>query len=290
MDFKHNLAELSREMMVDAGVKVSEDWDDYYTCVKYLELHHRWFDSSVPYIVLFSKELQEKLPCLSKNELAALQDIIYRLKNCLPIMPYMSKDIYNPKTKKSDFLLKNWNIYHLHLEKRSIVKRFTNPNLLFFQCEGQAVHMIDIKPHPTGAKWFDRELFEIIDDNWPWLLRYYPGAISGGPTDDSKVHNALKNQFCLVSFRGRALVPTNLGVASSGDSNLAVRNVDNLLNKLKACEAMLKKEEEEIRQEINRSMSIIVTDPLDYTLIVENGFFVAYEKHSNAKIRLFKAE
>lgn len=290
MDFEHDLAELSREMMADAGIKVSKDWDDCYACIKYLELCQRWFDPSIPYIVLFSKELQEKLSCLSKNELASLQDIVYRLKNCLPITQYMSKDIYNPKIKKSDFLLKNWNIYHLHLEKRIVGKKFTNPNLLFFQCEGQAVHMIDIKPHPTGAKWFDRKIFEIIDDNWPWLLRYYPGTISGGPTDDSEIHNALKREFCLISFRGRALVPTNLGVASSGDSNLAVRHAYDIINRLQAWETELKKREKKIRKKIYKSTSIMITEPLDYTLIVENGFFVAYEKHSNVKIRLFKAE
>ena len=59
MNFEHDLAEISRELMRDAGINVSPEWDDCYACIKYLELHHRWFDSSIPYKVVYSKELQK---------------------------------------------------------------------------------------------------------------------------------------------------------------------------------------------------------------------------------------
>lgn len=290
MNFEHDLAKFAREMMVDAGVKVSENWDDCYTCIKYLELCHRWFDSSVPYIVVFSKELQRKIPLLTKNERLALQDIIHRMKNCLSITLYMSKDIKETEIKKSDFFLKNWNIYHLHLEKRIVKKRFSNNNLLFFQPKGQVVHMIDIKKHPKGAAWFDRELIEIVYNNWPWLLHYIPNSKVIGAIEDSKVHNELKQTVVLIPFKNGTLFPTNLGVASSGDSGLAVRGAYDILNRLKQCEICLNDEEEKIRKEIYESTSIQVNEQLDYTLIIEEGFFVAYEKHTNSKIKLFEAK
>lgn len=57
MDFKHDLAEISRQELHKEGIKVPKEWDDYRICMKYLELHHRWFDSSVAYISVFSREL-----------------------------------------------------------------------------------------------------------------------------------------------------------------------------------------------------------------------------------------
>lgn len=136
MDFQHDLAEILRELMRNAGITVLSEWDDCYACIKYLELHHRWFDSSTPYEVVCSKELLKKIPVLSADEQTAIRDIIHCLKYCITITPYMSKGLKNTDIRKSDFLLKNWDIYHVHLEKAIPGKSFTNSNLLFFQRKG----------------------------------------------------------------------------------------------------------------------------------------------------------
>lgn len=290
VDFQHDLAEISRELMRNAKVTISSEWDDCYSCIKYLELHHRWFDSSIPYGVVCSQELLKKLSIFSKADQQAVRDIIHRFKNCIAITPYMSKGIKNTEIKKSDFLLKNWNIYHLHLEKAIRGKPFTNPNLLFFQRKGQMIHLIDIRKHPKGSEWFIRELLEIIYDNWPWLLHYLPGYTPTESIEDCDVHDALKHMVVPIPFRNGMLMPTTSGVASSGDSNLAVKQAYSILNRLQRCEIELEKNEENIRKGIFESMAVQVTEPLDYTLIVEAGFFVAYETHSNAKIRLFETE
>lgn len=287
MDFQHDFAEISKDLMKEAGVEISAEWDDCYTCIKYLELHHRWFDSTTPYCVVCSDELQEKIPMLSYAEQQAIQDIIYRLKNCITIGPYMSKGIKETEIKKSDFFLKNWDIYHLHLEKAVLGKRFSNPNLLFFQQKGQVVHLIDVKEHPRGAAWFVRDLLNTVYNNWPWLLQYFDGCTPIEPVEDSDVHDALKTMVVAIPFRGGMLMPTTLGVASSGDSGLAVKHAYSILNRLQLWESDLKNGEEEIRESIFKTMGIQIDEPLDYTLIVEDGYFVAYEVHSNAKIKLF---
>lgn len=289
MDFRHDLAVMATGFLNQAGIKVPEEWDDYHICMKYLEIHQRWFDSSVPYDVLYSKELIAKMPTLTLSEQQAIQEIDRRLKNCEPLTPYMSRDIRKVSVKKSDFLLKNWNIYHLHLERSDQGETYKSSNLLFFQPKGSTVHFIDVKPHPKGAGWFDRELLEIVFDNWPNLLNYMQDLKPVGTVSDDKMHELLKRTVAIIEFRGGALFPTNLGVASSGDSNLAVREAGRLFNHLKLFEIELAKREDEIRQEILDSMQIDIKDTLDYDLIVEEGYFVAYEKHSLAKIRLFPA-
>ena len=116
MNFKHDLAEISRKELNKAGIVVPSEWDDYTVCMKHLDIHHRFFDSSVSYMVAYSKELKKKLPTLTSKEQYAIKDVEERLKTQKSIVPYMSKQIRAISVSKSDFLLKNWNIYHLHLE------------------------------------------------------------------------------------------------------------------------------------------------------------------------------
>ena len=284
MDFKHDLAEISRQELHKEGIIVPKEWDDYRICMKYLELHHRWFDSSVAYISVFSRELWEKLSLLTSEEQAAIRDIVNRLKTCQPLTPYMSRDIHAISVKKSDFLLKNWNIYHLHLEKTT--KRYTNSNLLFFQPQGQVVHFIDVRPHPKGAEWFDRGLFDIIYDNWPHLLIYQPGIRPTLPVPDESVHEFLKAAITLIPFREGSLFPTNMGVVASGDSGLAARTAGKIFNRLTECQLDLTERKAEIRKLI-RKKGIKPPAELDYELIIENGFFVAYERQTYVKIRMF---
>ena len=243
MDFQHDLAEIARCLMQKSGILVDKEWDDCYCCIKYLELLHRWFDSSVPYKVVYSKVLWEKLSKLTAYELSALQDIIYRLESCISITLYMSKDIKKTAIQKSDFLLKNWDIYHLHLEKQIPKKRFTNPNLLFFQTKGQVVHLIDIRKHPKGSEWFIKDLLEIVYENWPWLLNCFPGCTPTHKIEDCHVHNTLKSMVVGIPFKNGMLMPTTLGVAGSGDSGTAVRTVYNILNRLRLCETELRQNE-----------------------------------------------
>ena len=284
MNFHHDLAEISKKELHKEGIGVPKEWNDYQVCMKYLEIHHRWFNSSVPYISVFSRELWEKLPLLAREEQAAIRDIVNRLKACQPITPYMSRDIHAISVKKSDFLLKNWNIYHLHLEKTP--ERYTNPNLLFFQPQGQVVHFIDVRPHPKGAAWFDRGLFDIIYDNWPHLLIYRPDIRSTLPVPDEGVHELLKEAVSFIPFREGSLFPTNMGVVASGDSALAARTAGKIFNRLAAWQQELSARKDEVRKLIRRE-GMNPPPELDYELIVEKGFFVAYERQTHAKIKMF---
>ena len=84
------------------------------------------------------------------------------------------------------------------------------------------------------------------------------------------------------------MIPTTLGVETSGDSSREVIQSNRILNRLKLCERELNENEETIRKMIQDSIGIQISAPLDYKLIVENGYFIAFEMYSNIKIRLFE--
>ena len=290
MNFHQDLARIAYEELMQAGIAVPASWDDYHICLNYMEISHRWFDSSISYAVVYSKELLQKFPLLSTDEREAIKDIEYCLRNCKPITPYMSRLITDTSIKKSDFLLKNWDIYHLHLEKLiPPIAKFTKENLLFFQAKGCVVHFIDVKKHPTASGWFDRGLLEIIYNNWPHLLRYLYGMKPTADIPDNEVHSAFKHMVGIIDFHGGSLFPTNMGVTTSGNSSRAVQETDRLFNRLALAEKDLLESEDEIKDEIFASMGKRCEN-LDYELITENGYFVAYETTTNAKIRLFPIE
>lgn len=167
----------------------------------YLDIHHRFFDSSVSYTVAYSKELEKKLSTLTSKEQEAIKDIAERLKTRKSIVPYMSKQIRAISVKNSDFLLKNWNIYHLHLEKDSEGR--SNGNLLFFNRKGALPTLLMCVPIP-------REVHGLIEsylilymtyDNWPFLLNFRPDMKPTVSIPDEKVHDALKKMVLALPFK-----------------------------------------------------------------------------------------
>lgn len=288
MNFKNDLAGIASTQLAQEGISIPSDWNADDVCINFFELTHRWFDSSIPYKVVYSQELLSKIPELTNEEKSALKDIEERLASCKSITQYMSRGIKETDIKKSDFLLKNWNIYHLHLEKFSPpVVRYTKPNLLFFQPKGQVIHFIDVLPHPRGADWFKRELLETIYKNWPNLLRYLNGVKPTQEIPDDQIHNLTKQVVTIIDFHGGALIPSNYGVMCSGHSYLAVDKAHKIFNKLIVCEQELTKKEGEIKQAILKSTGTSINEALDYKLIIESEWFMAQETHTLETVKLF---
>ena len=290
MDFKKDLANISKKILKQKGIIVSNEWDDYHIVMNFLEIQRRWlFDFKVPCEIKVSEQLSGKISNLTPLELQSYNDIVNRMKSGQTLEPYMSRLIYNTKIDKSDFLLKNWNIYHLHLEKVGKNNKFEgkSSNLLFFQPKSNVLHLIDIKPHPRGCSWFDRELLEIIFDNWEYLLRYEKGMKPTISVSDKEIHEGLKSTVMIIDFHDGMLFPTNLGVASSGDSSWAVQFANRIFNRLRIAEEELRGNEEKIKLGIFNQTYTYPKHRLDYVLKIVNDDFYAYEYRLKKEVFLF---
>lgn len=287
MNFKHDLAKIAQHELQQAGIVLPQGLNDYQICIRYLDLKLRSLDTNERYHIVYSKEYCRTIHTLTMDEQRSIHDIEYKLMNGLDITCYMSKGIKKVAIRDSDFLLKNWGIYHLHLEKANPNKAYSNPNLLFFIRWRSVIHFIDVRIHPKGQEWFVRDMITTIYRNWPWLLNYFDGYKPIYTIPDNQVHNALKHMMSGIPFENGMLMPT-YGVMSSGDGGLAAKYVMKLFNSLSQSELNLVNEEESIKKGIASTTGINVSDSLDYELITEDGYFVAYENQSFAKIRLFK--
>lgn len=285
MNFEHDLTAILTESFHRAGIKIPKEWDDDDIRIKYFEFNQRRCPVEAPCNVLYSEELLRKRSILPKREKTALLDIETRLKHGQPVTRYLSRDWKTISTKKSDFLLKNWNINHLHLERTDLPGKLSNPYLLFFTVKGRVVYMIDIRKHPKGSNWFDRELLEIIFNNWPKLLNWIPGAEPTQDVPDQAVHELTKQIVTCIPFHGGILIP--FGVSSAGTSVQAAWCSNYIHNNFAIWEKSLSTQEEKIRNAILKQTGLFVPNP-DYRFIFENGFFVAQEILSNVKIRMFR--
>lgn len=68
MNFRHDFAEMAREEFRNLGMSVPKEWDDYEICIKLFQVLQRHINSNIPYYVLYSKELLQKLPYLPRAE------------------------------------------------------------------------------------------------------------------------------------------------------------------------------------------------------------------------------
>ena len=289
MNFKHDIAMMAKQTLLDNGIAVDNNWDDHTLCINYFDVVNRWFVNKNKCKVVYSKELLEKLPTLTQEERDAIRDIEYKLNNGISLTSYMSKSIWNSYIRKSDVLLKNWNIYHLHLEQLDLLKRYyTKPNLLFFQPKGNMIHFIDVIPHPRGSSWFNRDLLEIVYSNWPWLLIFIKGITPNLDIPDEEIHNLSKNINTIISFHGGALMPSNFGVMSSGHSHHAASETIKLFNLLEKCEKVLMSKENIIKSMIQQELGVQIDNSLDYKLTIDNDIFMVTETNSQWKCQLFK--
>lgn len=286
MNFRHDFAEIAKRELNCLGIFVPKDWDDYKIALKFFQVKQRRMNSDIPYVVVYSQELLHKLPELSSKDQAAVRHIEWCLKNRKPITCYMSREINTTSMKASDFMLKNWEIHHVHLEKIQPDKPALNQNLLFFQVKGQVVHFIDVKLHPTGSSWFDRDLLEIVYRNWPNLLIYKSGIKPSEIIPDDKIYELTKHIVTFISFHGGILFPTGLGVMSSGDSGKAVRTIQSIFNNFALWEKWLEENETSLKAEINR-LHHPVPKKLDFSLMIEENHFIAYEEYAQIKKKMF---
>lgn len=139
--------------------------------------------------------------------------------------PYLSKLI--EKVKKTDLLLCDWGVHHLHLgtvlEGQYMAR--TGP-LLFARVTKEVFYAIDIYTHDDFA---DAEIVEVIHRNWPksiehWILR---GIQTGGLTTDQReaLRKKRYNSFVQVTD-GTTYAPIGGGYSFFGHSIHAITEMD----------------------------------------------------------------
>ena len=295
MDFFENFREIVIYNLEINNIKFDRSMDTNLLCIRLIESLDRLFIPQGKYKIEISKELQEKLNTYDSNTISTLNDIKQKLEEGISVSGYFSGMIYN--SQKGDVLLKNWNIYHAHISKPiSHNEKFSkrSGNLLFFTHKDNIVYFIDILPHPPKSdkykSWFERSLLEIIHDNWIHLLNIMPMTdIKPDYTTDDEVRNAMDRGInSYVCVRDKIVSGANGGISSDKSNVNAVIKTDYIFEKLGCCEEILSNHEE-LKREYKKDFGTEIKEPINFELILKDGFFVAYDKQNEIFIKMFES-
>ena len=163
VDFVSDWKVIQYNWLKNNGFRVDPKENDQQMSLYYFNVLKRWIPSK-PRSVLISRELRSK-----ENYQEKLAAFIHAVQKGDDINKFQSRKILKPDYK--DMLLFDWDIYHFHLGNRKKDGFFVERTelLLFAMVDESEIYFIDIMPHNN---WTNRQLLQIVNNNWPYLLEH----------------------------------------------------------------------------------------------------------------------
>ncbi|WP_404333668.1 hypothetical protein [Planococcus rifietoensis] len=170
-----------------------------------------------------------KCPPQYKKRVEKLKKMIERGEN---INPYLSTG--TSRIRNRDYLLYDWNIYHIHLGKHDSDKKFSRrtKELLFAYITKSEAYFLNVFDHDNFA---NKDLLHVIHKNWPEVIKPFllHSSIKMEDTLPSEATHLFRKNG-ISSFTkldsGEIYYPPGRGIVSTSDSARAVDSTLKLLN------------------------------------------------------------
>jgi hypothetical protein len=247
--------------------------------------------------VFYSNELKNNpLYKFNKKFRKTIDKIAYKLKNAESLNPFLSKGIVdNPNedgsNKNKDLMLNSFGIHHFHIgneyEKNSKNGiRFTkrNDEILFAVIKKDAAYFINIYEHDFPYK---QNAFEIIHDNWKFLLKDHEmqGVVSITECSEDDIKKLTKNHISTVlNIRGKSYIINSL--ATSGHSGTWFFEQKALIDTINHIDITIKLQERQILNQLNQALHQNLSS-LNIGIVVKDGLLYFVE-HQTEKTIVFR--
>jgi len=155
------------------GYTVKENDTDIKIITRLFNAKQRYIPKQ-KYIIKESQEIKESFKRLNKQYQEAFNEIKMMFSNAEEVRPYLSTRI--KKTDYYDKLLLDWNIHHLHLNKKNSVTDYwvdRSDYLLLFIIEANTVYFVDIEKHKENNIFEQQKYLKVIYNNWSNILEPY---------------------------------------------------------------------------------------------------------------------
>lgn len=156
-----------------------------------------------------------------------VENIAELFKSGKSIKPYLNRDVKHifKKNCPKDFLLNDWDLYHLHLGELKPNANFCDRTkyVLFCKITETDVYLIQILDHIEDSSFACRQLLTIIRDNW--IEQYNVHKLNGvlgmeREFSDAEYRKLREAGICtILNIDDEYFMSPNMGVASSGDSS-----------------------------------------------------------------------
>ncbi len=178
--------------------------------------------------------------------------------NGINVNAHLSTRIF--KEDYTDYLFSDWGIYHLHLnvapdpDNPKFVKR--SPKLLFLMLKGQNVYFIDVRDHNENHVFAQKELLQIVHDNWPEIIARYQlrgiSVVRGSEINDpEEIQTLRKAGVTIIQTIGDVVyAPPGGGITTASTSAKVVEELDRLLHIVHNAEGWVKDNEQTFLQKV----------------------------------------
>lgn len=258
------------------GLKYKDSCPPEENTMRFLNAHNRRIPAMNPRMVHESRELS--VPSKYEPDYEVLVALI---KAGGDLRPYLSRDILKKKRPdKNDFLLNSWGIHHLHFSVEG------TDQLLFCVIAESDVFVIQTLPHDAEYLWVNRQLVQIMHNNWPELiLRAKHAGLLPETISDTKRHSlrSYNANFAVTVADGTVYLPPAGGIMASGDSLEDRVNCDKIFAEL----AHWQKSVVENARAIRTAFNMPASQKLVVRMAFDNRDCCLYEPTRATRIRGF---
>ena len=190
----------------------------FYSVVKMIDTR--------PRRVHCSAEFETTLRTLNRQYVTPIETIRSRLESGSDLSEFLNKGASDARL--DDGLLSDFGVHHFHLGAKSNprsqrVER--TDDLLFVHVQHCDAYFLDVRKHPNRGDpadfgWSDVDLLNIIDSNWPEVLKPYivPGVEGSTLTDEQRKELRRKNVNAVAQVGDKTIAPPGGGLLASGNA------------------------------------------------------------------------
>jgi hypothetical protein len=211
-DFENDWVQYLRNTgLPSCGLNYDHVRTPHENTMRFLNANNRRIPSQKPRAIQESRELV--IPAGYRQEYESLLALI---RDGGDLKPYLSRDILKKgRPDRNDRLLNAWGMQHLHFSTAG------SDQLLFCMITDTDVFMIQTLPHNDKHLWVNRQLLQIMHDNWPEQIA--KGRVNGlsqenHPADKSATLRGLNANFLTTMDDGTIYLAPGGGMMASGDS------------------------------------------------------------------------
>lgn len=217
--------------------------------------------------------------------LAGYDQLKFELEHGVDVTDRLSRK--TSKAKYEDGMLNDWGITHFHLGLRGAPRNDLGTKIVLFALvRDDVVHCIGFFDH---GSWYDREVLEIAQRNWPHLLehaRIKAVALSSNYTDSERAQLRAAGILVFSSVNGNVYAPIGGGYTSARTSMTAHKQADRAILSVAAYEKHVRDNVSAILKDFEAAGCAVSNPPTFHFGFHADGRAIATEPTTPASIIL----
>lgn len=275
-----NTSNILQEIKYESQLEEIEDVDEL--CRLYLNLRRRLIEPRSRKIV---KSNEFNCPSHLEENLDELEEKITQGED---LTPFLSRELR--RLNFPDATLNEWGIHHLHLGGFKAPDQFSDGlnEILFAWITHDKIYFIQIMTH---SDWTNRDLIQIIHDNWPNLIAQFRiGQYFEKISDEDRIkwrRGGVSTSITMddgTTYRGPGIINVNLfNIFDVRDCSYLINNIENMEQKVIHLENEIKSK---IMQIYNVSREKLDLKLVEINFIDEELEFIIKELNTGLNIAL----